>query len=805
MKSKGFISRLFSQTLNAQGAIQDAIPELSRHITPNFVRYDDDKIAAVVELGGMTFEGLDDDQVNIKLSNQLKNFNALAKGFGERLGLWLTFMRKESHLRDDFSFNNPFTKQFSRKYLGNFKGEKFFHNRFYVTILIKPDATDLEDNIAEVQKIVNQFMSGFRSYEPRLLGTYVNEYEVIFSEVFAVLGEILNYEKSPMPLVSAPAYTYLAKSQLTFGGEVMQIDTEKGNRVFATAYDLKEFGNSRAKMLIPMLSVPCELVFTQSFQFINAYGIQKDIDAQLNKLTSAGDLAISQQTELLAAKGDIAAGFLSFGDHHASLVVYGQTDKEARANGTLVAQRFLNAAGFMFVQAGLSMPQTYFCQLPNSKDMPRPSPKSTANLATSFEMWNYAQGKQSGNPLGDGSAVMPLKTLSDTLFHFNFHYTKIGEDNTGEKIAGHTLIFGSTGTGKTTLQTSLLSFLERFNPYLFAIDLDSGMEIFIKAIGGEYFALKSGEPTGLNPFQLPNTAANRQFLYDLVEQCAGKCTESEKANIQHSVDTVMAMDHSLRRFGLIIQNLPPPDSDNENNLVQRLLPWVGNGRYASWLDNPKNLFNPDDFYRIGFDCKDILREGFEPSAPVLAYLFYLKEIMLEKVAQKNGILCSVVEEFWLPAKFALPNALILKALKAGRKLGEFMILVSQSPNDVFRTDNSAALIEQTATKIFLPNPQAEYKGAYESCGVTQKEFAEIKELALDSRAFLIKQSLSSCVAKLDLYGFKDEMTVLSGSSTNVLLSRLAQKEKGDNPQDWLPLFYEMAKSPKQYLDQLDVA
>lgn len=802
MKSKGFMSNLFAKTLNAQGAIQDFIPKLSRHITPNFVRYDDEKIAAIVELDGVTFEGLDDELVDVKFSSQLKNFNALAKTLGNRLGLWLTFMRKESHLRDDFSFNNPFTKQFSRKYLGNFKGEKFFHNRFYVTILIKPDATDLEDNIAEVQKIVNQFMSGFRKYEPRLLGTYVNEYEVIFSEVLETLGEILNYEKSPMPLLSAPAYTTLAKSQLTFGGEVMQIDTEQRNRVFATAYDLKEFGNSRAKMLIPILSVPCELVFTQSFLYINAFDIQQQINAQLNKLTSAGDLAISQQADLVAAKGDIAAGFLAFGDHHASLVVYGQTDKEARNNGTLVAQRFLNAAGFMFVQAGLSMPQTYFCQLPNSKNAPRPSPKSTANLATSFEMWNYAQGKQSGNPLGDGSAVMPLKTLSDTLFHFNFHYTKIGEDNTGDKIAGHTLIFGSTGTGKTTLQTSLLSFLERFNPYLFAIDLDSGMEIFIKAIGGEYFALKSGQPTGLNPFQLPNTAANRQFLYDLVEQCAGKCTESEKAAIQHAVNSVMAMEKDLRRFGLILQNLPPPDSDNQNNLFIRLQVWVGEGRYASWLDNPKNLFNPDDFYRIGFDCKDILREGFEPSAPVLAYLFYLKEIMLEKVAQKNGILCSVVEEFWLPAKFPLPQALILKALKAGRKLGEFMILVSQSPNDVFRTPDSAALIEQTATKIFLPNPQAEFEGAYESCGVTRKEFDEIKTLELDSRAFLIKQSLSSCLAKLDLYGFKEEILVLSGSSTNVLLSRLAQKEKGDNPQDWLPLFYDMAKSPKQYLEQL---
>jgi type IV secretion system protein VirB4 len=799
MSSRGYLSNIFKNTLARQGAWEDFIPQVVRHINDHFILYEDGKIAAVVAFDGVSFEGVNDGIVLSKFQNQLKNFNALGKTLGDRLGLTLTMIRKETKLSDQYDFKNPFSKQFSEKYLKNFQGETFYHNTFYVTLLIKPNTNDLNDAMDEAQKVLDMFISGFRSYDPSLLKTYQNEYGTILSEPLEFLAELLNYEKSPMPLLDTPAYQYIANSKITFGGEVMKIDTESRNTVFATAYDLKEFGNSRMKMLIPILSIPCEFVFTQSFNYINSYDMQKKMSDQLIKLTSANDKAIEQQDEIERARGDLQAGYLNFGEYSSSLIVFGKTDKAARQNGTMTAQIFLNAAGFMFVQAELSMPQTFLWQLPNAKNAPRPSPKSTINIATSFEMWNYAQGKEKGNPLGDGSAVMPLKTQSGTLFNFNFHYTKEGEDNTGDKIAGHTLIFGSTGTGKTTLQTSLLSFLERFNPYLFAIDLDSGMEIFIKAIGGQYFKLENGISTGLNPFQLPDTPANRQFLYDLVEQCAGVCTESEKAQIQHAVNTVMSMETSIRRFGLIIQNLPPSDADNQNNLTVRLLPWVGRGRYAAWLDNPKNLFNPEDFYRIGFDCKDILKEGFEPTSPVLSYLFYLKEIMLGQVAKKDGILCSVVEEFWLPAKFPLPQALILKALKAGRKLGEFMILVSQSPNDVFRTPDAAALIEQTATKIFLPNPDAEYKGAYESCGVTQKEFEEIKALELDSRAFLIKQSRQSCIAKLDLYGFSDEIAVLSGSSTNVLLARLAQDECGDDPDRWLPRFYEMKSNPKQYL------
>lgn len=45
--------------------------------------------------------------------------------------------------------------------------------------------------------------------------------------------------------------------------------------------------------------------------------------------------------------------------------------------------------------------------------------------------------------MGDGSAVMPLKTDGGTLYDFNFHYTDPKEIVVnGEYPAGHTLILG---------------------------------------------------------------------------------------------------------------------------------------------------------------------------------------------------------------------------------------------------------------------------------------------------------------------------------------------------------------------------
>ena len=78
-----------------------------------------------------------------------------------------------------------------------------------------------------------------------------------------------------------------------------------------------------------------------------------------------------------------------------------------------------------------------------------------------------------------------------------------------------------------------------------------------------------------------------------------------------------------------------------------------------------------------------------------------------------------------------------------------------------------AIVQQTPTKIFLPNPDAEYKGSYERCGITEKEYLELVKLSVDSRTFLVKQSKQSAFGCLNLHGFSDEMAVLSGSADNV--------------------------------------
>lgn len=778
----------------------DYLPPINRHITPHFVHYDTGQLAFVIRMEGIPFDGVDDDHLFTQFNTLRDMFTGIGKSLGNRAAVWATLVRRKIDFNRQYRFTTQFCQDFSDKYLARFAEQNYFENVFYLTVLIK-DA-DLDSAIKEAEDQSTMLMRLLEPYSPILLGTYRNDDGIWFSQVYEFFAELVNGRYERIPLATSMSVSeILASSVRHFGNDIAEIRPQNDVKKYAVMYDLKDFGISKPKIFTKILTLPCEFIFTQSMVFIPPFQMIHNIDKQINNLQSVGDAAEQQIREMEMGKGKLTSGDLMFGEYHAALTVYGSTPQEAHNNGARAASTFLNSGSYRFVKAGLSNAETFYSHIPGSKDKPRSFPKTSENLACTFGIHNYSHGKKEGNPLGDGSAVMPLQTVSKTIYDFNFHFSNPKEDNIGDKIAGHTMILGATGTGKTTLQCALVAFAERFNPHLFALDLDRGMEIFIRAVGGSYFALEAGVPTGLNPFQLPDTAGNREFLYSLVGICGqneeGRLTAAEEKQIQEAVDATMELDWTMRRFSHMLQHIPMlPDPDC---LYVRLAKWCEseNGRFSWCLDNPQNLFNPENFWRIGFDLTDILQDDYPPTAPVLLYMFHLRNIMMDKVAEQNGLLATIFEEFWYAARFPITEDLLVKILKTDRKRGGWAILVSQSPADAIRSRSFDTIVEQTPTKIFLPNPSAKYEGSYELCGLTEKEFTELKKLSLDSRTFLVKQSQQSAQAMLDLYGFDREIAVLSGSSDNVELLHRVMAEYGEDVNNWYQPFCDLLAEKRE--------
>src|SRR5690606_32121675 len=200
---------------------------------------------------------------------------------------------------------------------------------------------------------------------------------------------------------------------------------------------------------------------------------------------------------------------------------------------------------------------------------------------------------------------------------------------------------------------------------------------------------------------------------------------------------------------------------------------------------------------IGFDYTEVI-DNPEVRVPVIGYLLHRLEKLID-----GRPLVYVMDEFWK----ILDGAGGLKEFaknkqKTIRKQNGLGIFATQSPEDALASDISAALIEQTATLILLPNPNASREDYIEGLKLTEAEFQVIKGLDERSRTFLVKQGHASTVCQLNLRGLDDALAVISASTDNIeimhrILAEEAQARGTDvgslAPEDWLPRFYRERK------------
>ena len=99
------------------------------------------------------------------------------------------------------------------------------------------------------------------------------------------------------------------------------------------------------------------------------------------------------------------------------------------------------------------------------------------------------------------------------------------------------------------------------------------------------------------------------------------------------------------------------------------------------------------------------------------------------------------------------------------------------------------IIEQTPTKVFFPNSDANPADYIDGFGLSEREFKLIKEeLEPGSRMFLVKQGHHSVVCELDLKGFASELAVISGRASSVERLYSIMDKVGPDPGQWLPAF-----------------
>jgi len=548
-----------------------------------------------------------------------------------------------------------------------------------------------------------------------------------------------------------------------------------------------------------LLSVPFSLVLTQSFTFLSKAAGQSLLQRQYYRMSNAGDFAVSQAEDLKHALDALTSNDFVMGDHHFSLQVLmdyethsarGAPAERLRAlnEGLAMARSLLADSGMTVAREDLALEAAFWAQLPGNFSLrPRKAPITSRNFAAMAAFHNFPSGRNHGNCWGEAHTV--FMSRARTPYYFSLHAPP-GADT------GHTLICGPTGSGKTVFIGFLVGMLHRQGVTQVVMDKDCGLEILVRSLGGEYLELKNGVSTGFNPLHLPETPSNVEFLKiwlrELIRE--GTARDSipvrEQADLDQALHGTLALDPSARRLSRLIEFLDPTDPEGVH---ARLAPWCGStkGDYAWVFDN-----EADSVVRrlpgrpvIGFDVTDFLDNPLTRT-PVTLYLFHLVRQLLDG----RRLVCWM-DEFWRLVADSAFETFAKEGPKTWRKLNGVICLATQSASDVLGSPISRTLVEQTQTKIFFPNPDADQAEYTQGLGLSLQEFRLLKhQVESRSRCFLVKQGHHSVVCQLDLSGFDGELAVMSGRAGHLQRLRSLIGQRGTDPNSWLQEFMDGARA-----------
>lgn len=753
------------------------------------------ELLQIIKIEGFSFETADDDVVDMKKMVRNSLYKSMADG---TFSMWFNTIRRKQSAFPGGELPRGFARYVDEKWRKKHHTRATFVNELYITVIRKSDtkgaakimnffdkleqrtnkdaeAIQLQEMHKELRESVYRVLATFRDYGARVLTTTMGEFGPV-SEPLEFLGRLVNGGNShPMMVPTIDIAHYLPMSRLYFGSRAIEIRSPAGTR-FGAIVSIKEYSPATAAGIMDaFLQLPFELIISQSYEYENRQASMGSMQLQQRRMANSNDLAVSQVREISEALDLTMSGHVAFGNHHLTVMCLEDSLKALEAAVSLVIAEMVNV-GINPVREKLILEQCYWAQLPaNSEFVGRKAKINTLNVASFASMHNYPIGHVANNHWGD--AVTVFDTTSGTPFFFNFHARDVG----------HTTIIGPTGAGKTVLMNFLCAQSMKFKCRMFMFDKDRGAEIFVRALNGEYTHIDPGKKCNFNPLQMDDTPENRSFIAEWLTSLVAINNEPLSAEENDVIQRAVNGNFQLRKEDRVLRNVAAFfGMEGDGSLASRLKQWHSSGRYAQLFDEVDDKLDFKKSSVFGFEMGDVLAQKV-CLVPVLLYLFQRIQMSLDGTPT-----IIVLDEAWALVDNKIFAGKIKDWLKTLRKLNGMVIFATQSVEDAVNSSISDTLIQQTATQIFLPNPKAtdQYRKAFM---LSEREFNLLKTTDPGTRYFLVKQGKDVVVARIDLSGMDDVISVLSGRAETVALLSQVRAEVGDDVDTWLPIFTRRVK------------
>jgi len=690
----------------------------------------------------------------------------------ETYAIWLHTLRRRKQLVATSQFPDKFTAAIDAGWSETHPASASFVNELYITIVKAGQSASMKSFGALLRSALpkrestlrNQYMDtalrDLTATSARLLqvlGPYgarllqiVERQGIFYSEQLEFLEKLINLEERPMPVPMRDLSHVLTSGDITFGHNTMEVRTAEGKRRFATIMTLKEYKESTLPGIDKFLDIPCELIISQCFDFIGAERARHYYETQARYLNISGDRELASWMEIDRLTQQTSAR--AFGEQQTTMFLIAPSIKQVEQS-VRMCQKALTKLGMVAVREDLRFEECYWAQLPgNFSFISRKHSVDTQHLAGFATVQTQPMGNATGSPWGPPLSL--LTTVQDAPFFFNFH----------RETSMHTIVLGRPKSGRTSVAHFLLAQARRLPVSIWYLDVHGRGAPTIEAMGGKAFAPGTSN-CQLNPFSMPDSPANREFLAiwlsTLIDPEAKQLTRSSLSYFQSLVDAVMKLPPGARR----LSNLLPIVREQDAMLAGQLQRWCAGGEYGELFDMPMDTFQPGTLSIWNLSA---YAGNVQTRVPLASYLLHRLTMALS-----GAPTILVMDEGF---------DLLDTPLFGARAPAWLDYLNQRNCSAMLMTDHVersgtyqfTAAISQKAASIFAmpePNPSAEYSYAF---GFAEADLGALAYMSSAHRHVLLKRGDQSTMLKMDLSNLGQHLTTLSGR-----LALVPQKSAAD--------------------------
>lgn len=397
------------------------------------------------------------------------------------------------------------------------------------------------------------------------------------------------------------------------------------------------------------------------------------------------------------------SNLISFGYYSSNIIVFDENPERLEHNLKEVKST-IEKLGFTPRIESINAVEAYIGSLPGHtiQNVRRPiiNTMNLSHLMPLSSIWAGEVHNSNDKYPPQSPPLMQTITHGSTPFRLNLHVGDIG----------HTMIFGPTGFGKSTLLANILIAHQRYpNSKTFAFDKGRSLLPATAGLQGSHFDIgNDDEELKLTFAPLANVKTANQIAWaeSWIETClvlqgvtmtpAYKKT-IHQAMISHSSNG----SKSLTDFVSNLQN---------NDLRDALNPYTVSGAMGYLLDGEDEDFDLSNAINT-FEIEELINLGDKNLVPVLLYLFHRIEQSLD-----GSPAMIILDEAWIALGHPVFKEKIREWLKVLRKANCSVVLATQSLSDAAKSGLLDVLQESCSTKILLPNPNAFNKGTESNLG-----------------------------------------------------------------------------------------